>query len=323
MEGKAVFAMLVRDCERYLPAVLRNIERVSGLFSECGYVFVENDSQDSSRRILDEWCGQRPRAQVIDMAGLSRRYRPRTIRLAVARNAYLQAIKDQFADFDTMIVMDGDDINEQDADLDAIAGALQYLKASPSCAGVFANQLQEHYDVWAFRHPQLLPGDIWEEVADRVITGRVSDQVAASEVFAKRHLSFPADAPPLDVESGFGGFAIYRMSSVRANSRPYVGFKEKFIPSPAGTLRWGWQTCEHVSFHAGFRDNGERLVLMPGLVNWRVPGFFRPPNAWRSMLFILPPEGLGESVGDEPGRNQPCPCGSGERYKHCHGAGLP
>jgi uncharacterized protein YecA (UPF0149 family) len=24
-------------------------------------------------------------------------------------------------------------------------------------------------------------------------------------------------------------------------------------------------------------------------------------------------------VEDEPGRNDPCPCGSGKKYKHCHG----
>ncbi|MET1082994.1 MAG: SEC-C metal-binding domain-containing protein, partial [Burkholderiales bacterium] len=22
----------------------------------------------------------------------------------------------------------------------------------------------------------------------------------------------------------------------------------------------------------------------------------------------------------KPGRNDPCPCGSGKKYKHCHGA---
>jgi len=27
------------------------------------------------------------------------------------------------------------------------------------------------------------------------------------------------------------------------------------------------------------------------------------------------------SVEKEPGRNDPCPCGSGKKYKKCHGAG--
>jgi len=29
------------------------------------------------------------------------------------------------------------------------------------------------------------------------------------------------------------------------------------------------------------------------------------------------------SNGPPPARNRPCPCGSGKKYKHCHGAGTP
>ena len=25
-------------------------------------------------------------------------------------------------------------------------------------------------------------------------------------------------------------------------------------------------------------------------------------------------------TGEKVGRNEPCPCGSGKKYKHCHGA---
>ncbi|MCR5856483.1 SEC-C domain-containing protein [Mesorhizobium sp. J428] len=25
-------------------------------------------------------------------------------------------------------------------------------------------------------------------------------------------------------------------------------------------------------------------------------------------------------MNDAPGRNEPCPCGSGKKFKHCHGA---
>ncbi|APX89867.1 preprotein translocase subunit SecA [Brevirhabdus pacifica] len=32
------------------------------------------------------------------------------------------------------------------------------------------------------------------------------------------------------------------------------------------------------------------------------------------------PDGAGETAVAEVGRNDPCPCGSGKRYKHCHGA---
>jgi uncharacterized protein YecA (UPF0149 family) len=34
--------------------------------------------------------------------------------------------------------------------------------------------------------------------------------------------------------------------------------------------------------------------------------------------FIKQPQPL--RFGSQPGRNEPCPCGSGKRYKHCHGS---
>ena len=34
------------------------------------------------------------------------------------------------------------------------------------------------------------------------------------------------------------------------------------------------------------------------------------------------PEGVQQVVrGDKVGRNDPCPCGSGKKYKKCHGTG--
>ncbi|HEX8519185.1 MAG TPA: SEC-C metal-binding domain-containing protein [Pseudonocardia sp.] len=36
-----------------------------------------------------------------------------------------------------------------------------------------------------------------------------------------------------------------------------------------------------------------------------------------------PPASAGPAAGGangEPARNRPCPCGSGRKYKHCHGA---
>ncbi|HRD51660.1 MAG TPA: SEC-C metal-binding domain-containing protein [Flavobacteriales bacterium] len=41
----------------------------------------------------------------------------------------------------------------------------------------------------------------------------------------------------------------------------------------------------------------------------------------------MPPQGPRQPitpvrVEKEPGRNDPCPCGSGKKYKQCHGKGA-
>ena len=60
----------------------------------------------------------------------------------------------------------------------------------------------------------------------------------------------------------------------------------------------------------------------------------RPPRRPSSLTFTGPNQGAapaGEEAGktktvvrDQPkvGRNEPCPCGSGKKYKKCHGAAL-
>jgi preprotein translocase subunit SecA len=64
------------------------------------------------------------------------------------------------------------------------------------------------------------------------------------------------------------------------------------------------------------------------------PDFAAEPGAENSGLTALAGGVLGEQVTDSSthtpaqspliaddkiGRNQPCPCGSGKKYKHCHG----
>ncbi len=77
---------------------------------------------------------------------------------------------------------------------------------------------------------------------------------------------------------------------------------------------------------AGYLDESQLLTL--------VPGFLVDAEAWRKQAR----EDLGENVarafafwakarqpqpvvtGDKPGRNEPCPCGSGKKFKKCCGA---
>ena len=53
--GKAVFTGCVRNCEHWLPKVLINIEKYSSYFSKSHFIFIENDSTDNTKEILDEY----------------------------------------------------------------------------------------------------------------------------------------------------------------------------------------------------------------------------------------------------------------------------
>jgi hypothetical protein len=311
--------------------VLANVARMAELFRQSAFVFLENDSRDATKFELRRWCEGKERARLISLDGLARASPVRTVRLATARNHLVSAARRDFKDFDYLFILDCDGINAPRIDLEAVRSALAFLQENEDRAAVFANQPGVYSDLWAFRHPELCPGDVWEEVLDYVTTHHAVDAEAFGQTFAKRVFSLPSASPPLEVCSAFGGLGIYKMASVIRNTRQYVGHKEKSLSSEAA--KWigktggeiGWQSCEHVPFNEGLRALGQRLYVLPYLLNDEGPITF-PPSAWRTMLFdlrLVPAPGFERKLGADwgkVGRNEDCPCGSGKRYKHCHGA---
>jgi hypothetical protein len=319
---RAVFTGCVKSCADALPRFLDNISRVSALFAESAFIFVENDSTDSTKVVIRDWCGDKPNARLISLDRLDASCPFLTIRLETARNVYLSEMCSHFSGFDYLFVLDCDE-RAVAIDLDAMSQAVGFLSTDENCAGVFGNCRSTYYDMWALRHPTYCPGDVWEEVCDYAVSHNATDEEAFQQTLAKRLFSISPDVPPFEVDSAFGGLGIYKISSVLRNKNKYLGRKMKNILSGTGrTNPFGWQCCEHVSFNAGFRDLGERLFVLPYLINCDKTGVLFPPSAWLTLLFD--PQFLSKNFDLHKwgvvGRNQPCPCGSGKKYKRCHGA---
>jgi len=282
MRGKkAVFAGCARDCAEPLGAVLGNVHRLSGLFDEAAFVFVENDSKDETRRLLQDWGKPRANFSLVRMDGLEL-LTIRTVRLAIARNMYLELIRNsRLREFDYLVVMDMDGVNERELDLDAVRKCLEFLDADARHAGMFANQSGIYFDMWALRHATRCPRDVWEEVLEHAIAHSCPDQEAFNKTFATRHFSLAVDSAPEEVSSAFGGLGIYRLPYALASA--YVGRETKTIKSPPDQFHIAMQVCEHVAFNQGITKQGGRLFIAPWLVNWDtqndapwfVPSFFR------------------------------------------------
>lgn len=287
MPFKIIFAGAVQNAENYLPAIFRNIENLTNLFSEVAYVFVENDSADNTKKILKDWGASKSIFHFISLDGL--KVIPfRTVRLEVIRNAYIETIRyyAELRDFDYLIVLDMDDVGMHLMDGQNLSSAIEFLNASPTRAAVFANQKGTYFDMWALRHPSQCPGDIWEEVLDYVIEHKCSDEIAYVETFAKRVFSIEESSEPIKVDSAFGGFGVYKMDYVLNNPNPYLGSKTKIVPLDGYTPCYArWQVCEHVHFHAGIKSQGGEMFIYPKLINGVNSGTIIPPSSYRGMLF--------------------------------------
>jgi glycosyltransferase involved in cell wall biosynthesis len=283
---RAVFAGCVKNCAHHLPAVLRNIDRLRWLFEDAAFVFVENDSTDATKAILNRWGNGKANYFPINLDGLDA-IRQRTVRLEIARNIYLDFVRGNpsLSSHDYLVVLDFDEVSSGNFDSGVVRDALAFLEQEESRAAVFANNVGVYNDLWALRHKDLCPGDAWEEVFDYNFRHQSTDAIAFQETFEKRLLSIDRKRDPIEVESAFNGFGIYKLAFVRRNQCPYLGSKVKVMQKEGqlGIVRW--QTCEHVHFNAGLRHEGGRLFILPSLILFEGKREKFPTSVWRTLTF--------------------------------------
>lgn len=293
LHGRAVIAGCARSCQPFLPAVLENVSRIAGLFSDSAFVFVENDSRDSSKFLLEAFARGRPNAHLLSLDGLADRQRVRTLRIAEARNTYLEKAKRLFPHYDWLIVLDLDNVNAAPLDTEALARSLEFLASSPDRAAGFANSQGAYYDLWALRHPRICPDDVWEQVLDLVVKQGLSDAAACDQVMKGRIFSIDPGTLPIEVDSAFGGLGLYKMDFVLKAGGRYIGERPKMatLPNrngPGWTTTHHMQRCEHVSFHRAIRAIGGRLFIFPELINHLRPDPTRvrfAPDIYRRLVF--------------------------------------
>jgi len=172
---------------------------------------------------------------------------------------------------------------------------------------------REGYDMFA----AMLEG-IKEETVGHLFNVRVQ---AAPAVPADA----PPDAPP-DVAPGAEAGQVERTQPTRAVASAAPGApaapqtkRAARVPSRSGTAG---------GRHAAPEADPDATGVLPTVFSGGGPrpaaelqysGPAEDGNATQSRSGASPAAGQGRSGGGEPARNRPCPCGSGRKYKHCHG----
>ena len=287
LSPKIIFAGAVQNASKHLPSVLKNLDNISKLASEVGYIFIENDSADTTNADLKAWGSNKSNFNLVSLDGLNQ-IPVRTVRLEIVRNTYLELIKtdSKLRTFDFLVILDMDEVNTYQVDRNNFSDALNFLDNSASRAAVFANQQGAYYDLWALRSKELCPVDVWQEVLDYAHNHKVSDEEAFSKTFARRVLNFENYKDPIEVDSAFGGLGIYKMKFILGNTNPYLGSKIKVLREDSGQLQiLRTQICEHVHFHDGIRSQLGSLYIFPSLINRILPKVSFNPSFFRTLFF--------------------------------------
>lgn len=104
------------------------------------------------------------------------------------------------------------------------------------------------------------------------------------------------------------------LEAIREDVTKILGFAQ-FSQHPTELPQMPDFVTSHIDPFTGEDDSNDIDAASMGFVTTRIPP-----------LQIVQPDMVDE-LGDDPAnwdgrvsRNAPCPCGSGNKYKHCHGA---
>src|ERR1041385_283670 len=130
---RAIVVGCVRDCAPYLPRVLKNIEALGALFAETAFVFVENDTVDATKLVLNQWGKRQKNFNIVCLDGLAG-VEARTLRLEIARNSYLEFVRsdEKLRTFNYMIVVDFDEALSNPIEPADVEKSLDFLRAHRS-----------------------------------------------------------------------------------------------------------------------------------------------------------------------------------------------
>jgi hypothetical protein len=171
--------------------------------------------------------------------------------------------------------------------LQKFSDAIEFMSREPNAVGVFANQEGPYYDMWALRHADRCPDDMWEAMFDLVSAHGLTDAAAYAQVVEPRIFQLDAQAEPLEVDSAFGGLGIYQCAAIAAAHPNYIGEKVKIVNMAGVEGIVKWQVCEHVAFNDSMRKSGGRLFVYPDMINRATHGLRFPNEAYRTMIFSV------------------------------------
>ena len=262
---RCAIASPVRNVGAYLENVLLNVDALCSIFDDTVVLFYYDKSTDNTWDTLVKYQ-DRSRHPVFLLGhddAASSLSSLRTVRIASARNALLQTVEMWFADFDFIVMMDGDDRCSEPIDLNLVR---QNLCRNDWDALSFNRP--GYYDAWALLYHPFVH-NCWGFGNDslKMISLMRNDITEKLRVLPENEL-YPC-------YSAFNGFSIYRLhmfKGCRYYGRPKSYFSQSEMNDLRNFMRQNGigamsdpeEMCEHHSFHLdAVRTRQARIRISP------------------------------------------------------------
>lgn len=244
-------AGIARNCGKFITNDIERLEKALNDYNNVQFLIIESDSSDNTLGKLEYLKNTIHGFHFITLGALKNQYPKRTERLAFCRNKYLEELENNklFQNTEYVLVADLDGTNE-----------LLTKENLSSCWEIndwdvcTANQKGYYRDIWALRHPLFSPNDCWEAYRFLVNELGVKSKQATQKALKSRKLWFPSHLKPFEVDSAFGGLAIYKR---------YVLYNVRYV----GVCDNGSEVCEHVSLNKQIKEKGCKIYINPKLIN--------------------------------------------------------
>ncbi len=195
-----------------------------------------------------------------------------------------------------------------------------WLKEEAVDPEMLAERIQAAADAAADAKAASLEKDAWHSVEKNIMLQSLDHHwkehlATLDSLRSVIHLRAYAQKTPIN-EYKQEAFALFErmLGAIREDVTRIIAHAQFNAPGEPAPAMPGFITT-HIDPLTGEDDTGDYGLSSLGLVTTRIaPMTFSPSTL---------PDEFGEDPAEwagKVGRNQPCPCGSGQKYKHCHGA---